>query len=118
MQSVFRFYTKDYSAIQDGVSQTLKDVEKELSEFREQMDLGAPVGMSAKVTNITSHVSGNVAWATYDFTHKIGTGGEALLQMEGKCTTVLQKQGTTWLMQHEHCSTQHKEEPEDKDSDP
>jgi hypothetical protein len=83
----------------------LEDIEKYLSGILEQLNLGAPLGISSKVTNIRTGVSGPLGWATYDYEYKLGSGGVVLQTTKGPCTTLFRKQGEAWLIQHEHCST-------------
>ena len=104
-QSVLKFATKDYVGIQDGEDANSKETEKYLSDLLERINLGEPIGISYHVTNINTHTSGITAWATYDFSYKLGSGGVPLEQMEGKCTAVLKKESDIWLFQHEHCSS-------------
>jgi len=104
-QSIFRFYFQDYAGINNGKSESRKDIEKYLSDVLERINLGEPIGISAKVANIKTSVTGASGWATYDFEYKLGSGGRVLQTDQGKCTTIFRKQGGSWLIQHEHCST-------------
>lgn len=105
-QSVLRFATKDYVGIQDGEEANPKEIDKYLSDLLERINLGDPIGISYQVTNISAHASGNTAWATYDFTYKLGRGGSPLEGIEGKSTAILRRESDVWLFQHEHCSSQ------------
>ena len=104
-QSILRFYSQDYAGINNGKPESLQDIAKYLSDVLEQLNLGAPMGISSKVTNIRTSVTGTSGWATYDAEYKVGSGGVVLQTTQGPCTTILRKQGDTWLIQHEHCST-------------
>ena len=104
-QSVRRFYTQDYTGITNGKSNSLKESEKYLSDLVERLNLGEPMGISSKVSNLKATVVGTVGWVTYEYEYKLGRGGIALEADQGQCTTILRKQGGTWLVQHEHCST-------------
>jgi len=104
-QFIIRFYAKDYSGINDGKPESLKDIEKYLSGVSERINLGEPVGISSKITNIKTSVTSTLGWATYDFEYKLGSGGVVLQTSQGQCTTIFRKQGDSWLIQHEHCST-------------
>ncbi len=104
--SILRFYAPDYSGIDDGTAESLKDIEKSLSDVLDRLNLGEPVGVSAKVANIKSNVTGTFGWATYDYDLKVGRGGVVVESDQGKCTDIFRKQGDSWLIQHEHCSTQ------------
>src|SRR3989442_2718090 len=105
-QSVLRFATKDYVGIQDGEDANPKETDQYLSDLLERINLGEPIGISYQVTNINTHVSGNTAWATYDFTHKLGRAGMPLEAVEGKRTAILRRESDVWLFQHEHGSSQ------------
>ena len=51
-QSILRFFAQDYSGIDNGKSESLKDMEKSLSDVLERINLGDPIGISSKVANI------------------------------------------------------------------
>jgi ketosteroid isomerase-like protein len=104
-QSVLRFYSQDYAGIDNGNAESLKDIEKYLSDVLERMNLGEPLGISSKVTNIKTSVTGPLGWATYEFEWKLGRGGVVLQTNQGQCSTIFRKQGDSWLIRHEHCST-------------
>ena len=74
-------------------------------DFEEQINLGNPVGISGRVSNIKLQVSGTMAWATFDHEFKVGAMGEVIVQEQSKCTGIYRKKGMQWLIQHEHCST-------------
>jgi hypothetical protein len=102
----FRHFLQPLSAgINNGKPESVEDIAKYLSDVLEQLNRGAPLGISSKVTNIRTGVSGLLGWATYDGEHKLGSGGVVLQTTQGPCTTLFRKQGETWLIQHEHCST-------------
>ena len=103
-QSVLRFLHKDYTGIRDGKAETIKDMDKYLSGLLEQINLGAPIGVSYKISNVSIHVDGAVGWATYDDAYKLGRGGMVLEEHRGKCTDIYAKEGNEWLIKHEHCS--------------
>ena len=104
-QSIRRFYTQDYTGITNGKSNSLKEEEKYLSDLVERLNLGEPMGISSKVSNLKATVVGTVGWVMYEYEYKLGRGGMALEADQGQCTAILRKQGGTWLVQHEHCST-------------
>lgn len=104
-QSILRFYSHEYEGINNGKSESLKDIEKYLSEVLERINLGEPIGISSKVTNIRTSVTGPSGWATYESEYKLGSGGAVLQTTQGLCTTIFRKQGDSWLIRHEHCST-------------
>jgi ketosteroid isomerase-like protein len=103
--SVLRFYTEDYAGIKDGKSETLKDQETYLSEIRGRINLGEPIGISSKFMNIKPSVAGSLGWATYEYEYKIVRSGVLQRYSQGQCTTIFRKQGDSWLIRHEHCST-------------
>ena len=104
-QSILRFYAQDYTGITDGKSDSLKETEDYLSDVLDRLHLGEPIGISSKVTNIKTSVTGPSGWATYEYEYKLGSGGAVLQTNQGQCTTIFRKQGDVWLIQHEHCST-------------
>ena len=104
-QSIKRFYTQDYAGITDGKSNSLKEEEQYLADLIERLNLGEPMGISSKVSNLKTAVVGSVGWVTYEYEYKLGRSGMALESNQGQCTSILRKQGGTWLIQHEHCST-------------
>jgi hypothetical protein len=70
-QSILRFYSQDYAGINNGQSESLKDIEKYLSELNDRINLGEPIGISSKVANIKTNVTGASGWATFEFEYKI-----------------------------------------------
>lgn len=104
-QSIRRFYAQDYAGITNGKSISLKESEKYLSDLVERLNLGEPMGISSKVSNLKANVVGTVGWVTYEYEYKLGRSGMALEADQGQCTAILRKQGGTWLIHHEHCST-------------
>jgi ketosteroid isomerase-like protein len=103
--SVLRFYTEDYAGIKDGKSETVKDQEKYLAEILGRINLGEPIGISSKFMNIKPSVAGSLGWATYEYEYKIVRSGVLQRFSQGQCTTIFRKQGDSWLIRHEHCST-------------
>ncbi len=104
VQAVLKFYAKDYASINRGKTETLVEMEKALKEIDEQIELGSPVGISHRVSNIKAQVSGPIGWATYDYVAKLGMAGQVVNEEQGMCTAILRKKGAEWLTQHEHCS--------------
>lgn len=76
-----------------------------LLDFEERINLGNPVGISDRVSNIKLQVFGTMAWGTFDHEFKVGAMGEVIVQEQSKCTGIYRKKGMQWLIQHEHCST-------------
>ena len=104
-QSILRFYSKNYEGIKNGKAESLKDIERPLSEVLERINLGAPIGIVSNLTNIGVSVTGPSGWASYEYEYKLGSGGAVLQTDQGKCTAIFRKQGDSWLIQHKHCST-------------
>jgi len=103
--SVLRFYTEDYAGIKDGKSETVKDSEKYLAKVLERINSDEPIGISSKVLNINPSVTGRLGWATYEYEYKIIRSGVLQRFSQGLCTAIFRKQGDSWLIRHEHCST-------------
>ena len=103
-QTVLKLYTADYSGVQDGELETRETIEKWLSEYGSALDKGSRVHFLGAVTNLSIHVAGSTAWATYDYVFQAIRNGELDAQDRGKCTSVLRKEASGWLIQHEHCS--------------
>ena len=104
-QSILRFFTQDYTGIANGKAKTVKDIEKYLSDLLERINLGEPIGISSKIEINKSGVSGTWGWAICDYEYKVGSGGALLQSEKWKCTGIFKKQGDSWLIQHDHCST-------------
>ena len=104
-KSILRFYSQDYAGINNGKSESREDIEKYLSDLLERINLGEPIGISAKVSDIKTSVNGAFGWATSEYEYKVGSGGVLLQANQGKCTAIFRKQGNSWLIHHEHCST-------------
>jgi ketosteroid isomerase-like protein len=103
---VLKHYAADYSGVKDGASETLKDLEKSVDDFAEEIKLGSASGMSYKLTELTIHpLTERLAWMTYQDETKRGQGGMLLRDTKAKCSTLVRKEGETWLVVHEHCST-------------
>lgn len=103
--SILRFYTQDYAGIKDGKSQTVKDQEKYLAEVLERINSDEPIGISSKVLNIKPSVTGRLGWATYEYEYKVIRSGVLQRFSQGLCTAIFRKEGDSWLIRHEHCST-------------
>ncbi len=103
-QSVLNAYAKDYVGIQDGESETRETIEKWLSDYGVELDKGNPTRFLGEVFGLKVRVSGPLAWATYDYVFKLVANGEIQTEDRGLCTSILRKEGSAWLIQHEHCS--------------
>jgi ketosteroid isomerase-like protein len=102
--SVLKLYTTDYSGVQDGEAETRETIEKWLSEYGSALDQGARVHFLGAVSNLSTQIFGTTAWATYDYVFQAIKNGELNAQERGKCTSILRKERSGWLIRHEHCS--------------
>jgi ketosteroid isomerase-like protein len=103
-QTVLRLYTPDYSGVQDGEAETRESIERWLTEYGSALEQGSRVHFLGAVSNLDAHISGPTAWATYDYVFQAIKNGELDAQEHGKCTSVLRKEHSEWLIRHEHCS--------------
>lgn len=103
-QAVLKLYTKDYVGIQDGETETRESIEKWFSDYESELNKGNTLRFINVVSNLRVRVPGPTAWATYDYVFQAVRKGELEGQDSGQCTTILRKEGSTWLIQHEHCS--------------
>lgn len=103
-QAVLKLYTKDYVGIQDGETETRDSIEKWLSDYESELNKGSNLRFISVVSNLQVRIPGPTAWATYDYVFQAIRKGELEAQDSGQCTTILRKEGATWLIQHEHCS--------------
>jgi len=102
--AVLKLYTKEYVGIQDGETETRESIEKWLSDYEAELKNGSSLRFISSVSNLQVRIPGSVAWATYDYVFQAIRKGELEAQDAGQCTTLLRKEGSTWLIQHEHCS--------------
>ena len=103
-QAVLKLYTKDYVGIQDGETETRESIEKWLSDYESELTKGSTLRFISVVSNLRVRTPGPTAWATYDYVFQAVRKGELEGSDAGKCTTLLRKEGSAWLIQHEHCS--------------
>ena len=103
-QAVLKLYTKDYVGIQDGEMETRESIEKWFLEYESELNKGNTLRFINIVSNLRVRMPGPMAWATYDYVFQAIRKGELEGQDSGQCTTILHKEGSTWLIQHEHCS--------------
>lgn len=102
--AILKLYTTDYSGIQDGESETRETIEKWLSDYGVELDKGSTLRFLGAVSNLAVHITGPVALATYDYVFQALRNGELEAQDRGKCTSLLRKEASGWLIFHEHCS--------------
>ena len=103
-QAVLKLYTADYSGVQDGEAETRDSIEQWLTEYGSALDQGSRVHFLGAISNFDTHISGSTAWATFDHVFQAIKNGELEAQEHGKCTSVLRKETSGWLIRHEHCS--------------
>jgi len=104
--AILKHYAPDYSGVKDGESETLKDLEKSFADLAEQIKLGAPIGVSYKITELNIQIlTGRLAWVTYQDETKWGRSGLVVRDDKTKCSTLVRKERDIWLVFHEHCST-------------
>jgi len=102
--AVLNLYTKDYVGIQDGETETRDSIEKWLSDYESELNKGSNLRFISALSNLQVRIPGPTAWATYDYVFQAIRKGELEAQDAGQCTTLLCKEGPTWLIFHEHCS--------------
>jgi ketosteroid isomerase-like protein len=103
-EAVLKLYTTDYSGVQDGQAEGRDSIEKWLSEYRSALEEGSRVHFLGALSNVNTHISGAIAWATFDYVFQAIKNGELDAQEHGKCTSILRKENSGWLIRHEHCS--------------
>ena len=103
-QAVLKLYTKDYVGIQDGETETRESIEKWLLDYESELTKGSTLRFISVISNLRVRAPGPTAWATYDYVFQAVRNGELEGSDAGKCTALLRKEGSTWLIQHEHCS--------------
>jgi ketosteroid isomerase-like protein len=103
-QAVLKLYTADFSGVQDGEAESRESIAKWLSEYGSALEQGTRVHFLGALSNLDTHVTGGTAWATYDYVFQAIKNGELDAQERGKCTSILRKQDSGWLIRHEHCS--------------
>ena len=103
---LLKYYAADFSGMKDGASVTLKDMEKSFDDLAGEIKLGRAIGISTKVTALNIQpFTERLALLTYNDQTKVGQGGTVLRDSTVNCSTLVRKDGDTWLVFHEHCST-------------
>jgi len=103
-QSILKFYASDYQGIQDGVLEEREAIESWLSDYEAELDKGSTLRFISALSDLKVRVTGSTAWATYDYVFQVVRKGELEGQDSGKCTSLLRKEASAWLIFHEHCS--------------
>jgi len=100
-----KYYASDYSGTNNGKTETRKDLVKMANKLAEQIKLRDPGQVSVKITDFNIHpITEHVAWLTYQTETKL-EGGGTFIGASSECSTLVRKEGGTWLIFHEHCST-------------
>lgn len=103
---LLKHYAADYTGVKDGANETLKDLEKSFDDLAERIKLGSAIGISYSITELKIQpFTARLALLTYQDQTKMGQGGVLLNDTKTKCSTLVRKDGETWLVFHEHCST-------------
>ncbi|MFI5247251.1 MAG: nuclear transport factor 2 family protein [Nitrospirales bacterium] len=103
-QAVLKLYTKDYVGIQDGATETRDSIEKWLLDYETELNKGSTLRFIGAVSNLLVRMLSPTAWVTYDYVFQAVRKGELEAQDSGLCTALLRKEGSAWLIFHEHCS--------------
>jgi ketosteroid isomerase-like protein len=103
-ESILKFYSLDYRGIQDGESEGRDAIERWLSDYEAELNGGSTLRFISAVSDLEVQVTGSTAWATYDYVFQAIRKGELEGQDSGKCTSLLRKEGPSWVIFHEHCS--------------
>jgi hypothetical protein len=103
-QAVLALYAADYSGIQDGEMETRETIERWLSDYESELNQGSALRFLGAVSNLKIQTLGSTAWATYDYVFQAMRKGELEGQDTGKCTSLLRKVSSIWLIFHEPCS--------------
>lgn len=103
-QAVLKLYTKDYVGIQDGATETRDSIEKWLLDYEAELNKGSTLRFIGAVSNLLVRMLSPTAWVTYDYVFQAVRKGELEAQDSGLCTALLRKEGSAWLIFHEHCS--------------
>ncbi|MDH4185596.1 MAG: nuclear transport factor 2 family protein [Nitrospira sp.] len=104
-QAVLRLYSQDYVGIQDGRTETRDSIESWLTDYAAELDRGSTLRFVGAVSGLNVRMtSAAAAWSTYDYIFQAIRKGELEAQDSGQCTALLRKEGSAWLIVHEHCS--------------
>ncbi len=103
-QAVLKLYTEDYEGTQDGETETKAAIEKWLNDYEAELQQGSKLRFIGVVSNLKTGFAEPLAWVTYDYLFQAIRNGELEGQDTGKCTALLRKEASAWLIFHEHCS--------------
>jgi ketosteroid isomerase-like protein len=101
---VLQYFAGDYTFLEDGEFKTLTDLEEVLQSFAAEKPTEELIEIKDDVVNLTVHLVGAWAWATYDETFTAMSSGHILDEDVSKCTGIFRKTKGRWLYVHEHCS--------------
>jgi len=102
--AVLRLYTDDYEGIQDGEAETRHAIVTWLTDYESELKQGSALRFIGSVSNVKVRSLGSTAWATYDYVFQATRNGELEGLDSGKCTSLLRREPSGWLILHEHCS--------------
>jgi ketosteroid isomerase-like protein len=103
-QSILKFYSLDYRGVQDGEFEDRDAIERWLSDYEAELNGGSTLRFISAVSDLKVQVTGSTAWGTYDYVFQAIRKGELEGQDSGKCTSLLRKENSSWVIFHEHCS--------------
>ncbi len=103
-QAILKLYASDYEGVQDGESESRAAIEKWLADYEAELKQGSTLRFIGSVSNLKTQVQGATAWARYDYVFQAIRNGEIEGQDVGKCTNLLRKDPSGWVIVHEHCS--------------
>jgi hypothetical protein len=102
---LMKYYAADYAGVKDGVSENLKDLEKSFDDLAVQFKLGSRTGISYKITELNIQpFTERIALVIYQDETLFGRDGNVQGFIKSKCSTLVRKEGESWLIFHEHCS--------------
>jgi ketosteroid isomerase-like protein len=103
-QTLLQLYASEYEGIQDGQAESKDAIENWFVEYEAELKQGSTLRFIGTVSNLRLHVDGTRAWGTYDYVFQAVRHGQLEGQDAGKCTSLLRRDTSAWLIVHEHCS--------------
>jgi hypothetical protein len=73
-------------------------------DYEAELNKGSTLRFIGAVSNLLVRMLSPTAWVTYDYVFQAVRKGELEAQDSGLCTALLRKEGSAWLIFHEHCS--------------
>ena len=121
VDAVLSFFAERFTGVDNGLETDIESQRELLLDLEDQIRMGVPVRISLRASAIRVHLAGPFAWATYDYGFRVGAGSESGDEEQGKCSSVLVKRKSSWLLLHEHCSSlcpgEEEEEPIEEEAD-